>query len=209
MFTGIFAKEAVVGTLDALYAGIDQKEATEAAAEKESFDFWGGIVGAFTTIPENLMGVLDTLTDPLGLSIGDVSDATSAAEAQEVSEATFGSMVRLFGSQSAAFAYLLFVLLYFPCSAAIAAIYRETNLAWTLFVGFWTTFMAYLAATLFYQVANFATHPGYSSMVIAADLTAFAAVILILNVASRSRQRQQLQAVPVPPGAAVSMAGKQ
>ena len=46
-------------------------------------------------------------------------------------------------------------------------------------------------------------------MVIAADLTAFAAVILILNVASRSRQRQQLQAVPVPPGAAVSMAGKQ
>ena len=69
--------------------------------------------------------------------------------------------------------------------------------------------MAYLAATLFYQVANFATHPGYSSMVIAADLTAFAAVILILNVASRSRQRQQLQAVPVPPGAAVSMAGKQ
>ena len=145
VFTGIFAKEAVVGTLDALYAGIDQKEATEAAAEKERFDFWGGIVGAFTTIPENLMGVLDTLTDPLGLSIGDVSDATSAAEAQEVSEATFGSMVRLFGSQSAAFAYLLFVLLYFPCSAAISAVYRETNLAWTVFVGFWTTFMAYLS----------------------------------------------------------------
>ena len=209
VFTGIFAKEAVVGTLDALYAGLDQKEATEAATEEEGFDFWGGIVGAFATIPENLLSVLDTLTDPLGLSIGDVSDATSAAEAQEVSEATFGSMVRLFGSQSAAFAYLLFVLLYFPCSAAISAVYRETNLAWTVFVGFWTTFMAYLAATLFYQVANFANHPGYSSMVIAADLTAFTAVILILNLVSRSRQRQQLQAAPVPPGAAVSMAGKQ
>lgn len=209
VFTGIFAKEAVVGTLDALYAGLDQQEATEAAAEEEGFDLWGGIVGAFATIPENLLGVLDTLTDPLGLSIGDVSDATSAAEAQEVSEAIFGSMVRLFGSQSAAFAYLLFVLLYFPCSAAIAAVYRETNLAWTVFVGFWTTFMAYLAATLFYQVANFAAHPGYSSMVIAADLTAFTAVVLILNLVSRSRQRQQLQTAPVPPGSAVGMAGKQ
>jgi ferrous iron transport protein B len=210
VFTGIFAKEAVVGTLDALYAGLDQQEASEAAAEEEGFDFRGGITGAFATIPENLLGVLDTLTDPLGLSIGDVNDAASAAEAQEVSEATFGSMVRLFGSQSAAFAYLLFILLYFPCSAAIAAVYRETNLAWAGFIGFWTTFMAYLASTLFYQVANFPAHPGYSLMVIAADLAAFIAVVLTLNLVSRSRQRQQLQgAVPVAAGVIAGMTGKQ
>ncbi|MDY0390732.1 MAG: Fe(2+) transporter permease subunit FeoB [Desulfobulbus oligotrophicus] len=208
VFTGIFAKEAVVGTLNALYAGFDQQEQAE-AEEEESFDFWGGIAAAFATIPENARGMLDTLTDPLGLSIGDVSDLSSAAEEQEVSEATFGSMVRLFGSQSAAFAYLLFVLLYFPCSAAIAAVYRETNLAWTLFAGFWTTFMAYLAATLFYQVANFTAHPRYSATVIGADLVALAAVVLALYLVSRSRQRQKAGAVVITPGAVASPAGEQ
>ena len=209
VFTGIFAKEAVVGTLDALYAGLDQQESSEAATEEERFDFWGGITGALATIPENLLGVLDTLTDPLGLSIGDISDTATAAEEQEVNAATFGSMVRLFGSQSAAFAYLLFVLLYFPCSAAIAAVYRETNLAWTAFIGFWTTFMAYLAATLFYQVMNFQAHAGYSLLVIIADLAAFISVILILNLVSKSRQHKQLRAVPVAAGAVAGMTGKQ
>jgi ferrous iron transport protein B len=210
VFTGIFAKEAVVGTLDALYAGIDHKEGLEATAEKKAFDFWGGLAGAFATLPEKLGEVVGRLTDPLGLSIGDVSDAASAAEAQKVSEATFGSMVRLFGSQSAAFAYLLFILLYFPCSAAISAVYRETNLAWTAFIGFWTTFLAYLAATFFYQMANFSVDPVFSLMVIAADLTAFLGVVLILNLAGRTRQQRRLQlAASMPAGSMAGLAAKQ
>ncbi len=180
IFTGIFAKEAVVGTLDTLYRGMDRQTDDE-AGEEEPLAFWAGIKGAFATIPANLTEVLDTLTDPLGLSVGTIADRAVAAEEQEVSAATFGSMVRLFGSQSAAFAYMLFVLLYFPCSAAIAAIYRETNLAWTLFAGFWTTFLAFVASTLFYQSTNFAAHPGYSTLVIAADLGVMAAVLVLLN----------------------------
>jgi ferrous iron transport protein B len=191
IFTGIFAKEAVVGTLDALYTGINQQADTGEKATKEAFDFWGGISGAFTSVPEKLLGVLDTFTDPLKLSIGDVSDATTAAEEQKVSASTFGSMVTLFGSQSAAFAYLLFILLYFPCSAAISAVYRETNLAWTAFAGFWTTFLAYLASTLFYQAVNFLAHPGYSLLVIAADLCAFSCVILVLNSIGKTNQRSK------------------
>lgn len=189
IFTGIFAKEAVVGTLDALYAGIDKQAAAVGEAE-EPFDFWGGIVGAFATIPENLLGVIDTFADPLGISIGDISDTAAAAEEQSVNVATFGSMVNLFGSQSAAFAYMLFVLLYFPCSAAIAAVYRETNLAWTAFAGFWTTFLAYLASTLFYQTVNFAAHPGYSLTIITVDICAFASVILIMKAIGRGPRLQ-------------------
>lgn len=189
IFTGIFAKEAVVGTLDALYTGINQQTDTGEKAAKEPFDFWGGISSAFVSVPEKLLGVLDTFTDPLKLSIGDVSDAATAAEDQKVSASTFGSMVTLFGSQSAAFAYLLFILLYFPCSAAISAVYRETNLAWTAFTGFWTTFLAYLASTLFYQAVNFLAHPGYSLLVIAADLFAFFCVIQVLNSIGKTNQR--------------------
>ena len=192
IFTGIFAKEAVVGTLDALYAGMDkQQEGDQEAVEDKSFDFWGGISGAFATIPENVSGVLDTLADPLGLSVGEISDAEKAAEEQEVSAATFGSMVTLFGSKSAAFAYLLFVLLYFPCSAAISAVYRETNLAWTVFVGFWTTLLAYLASTLFYQAVNFAAHPGYALAVILVDCAVLITVILALQFAAKAMKRRQ------------------
>lgn len=193
IFTGIFAKEAVVGTLDALYAGIDRQAAADGEAEAP-FDFWSGIALAFATIPENLLGVVDTFADPLGISIGDISDAATAAEEQSVSVATFGSMVNLFGSQSAAFAYMLFVLLYFPCSAAIAAVYRETNLAWTAFAGFWTTFLAYLTATLFYQTVNFAAHPGSSLTIIGIDLCAFASVIFIMkSIGGRPGIKPRLQ----------------
>ena len=192
IFTGIFAKEAVVGTLDSLYRSIDQQVEDGEPAAEEAFDFWGGIHGAFATIPENLLGVLDTLTDPLGISVGDVSDANLAAEEQEVSVNTFGSMVRLFGSQSAAFAYLLFVLLYFPCSAAIAAVYRETNLAWTGFVGFWTSFLAYFASTLYYQVVNFSSQPAYAALVIGLDLCAFISIVLVLKGISSRRRTSQV-----------------
>lgn len=207
VFTGIFAKEAVVGTLDALYTGLGEQTASDEKTAKEPFDFWGGISEAFASIPEKLLGVLDTFTDPLKLSIGDISDATTAAEAQKVSASTFGSMVTLFGSQSAAFAYLLFILLYFPCSAAIAAVYRETNLAWTAFAGFWTTFLAYLASTLFYQAANFSAHPGYSLLVIAADLSAFAGVVMVLKSMGRANRRHA--PIPVAGQIAPGLVGKQ
>ena len=73
---------------------------------------------------------------------------------------TFGSMTALFDGGIGAFAYLLMVLLYIPCVAAIAAIYRETNLRWTVFSCAWNAFLAYAASALFYQIATFGRHPG-------------------------------------------------
>jgi ferrous iron transport protein B len=183
IFTGIFAKEAVVGTLNSLYNGMDVAAAGEAQGGEAEDDpgFWDAIGASFATIPANLSDLAGTVLDPLGLSIGDVSDKEAVAQEMEVSVGTFGSMVTLFGSKVAAFAYLLFILLYFPCSAAIAAVYRETNLNWTLFSGFWTTFLAYFAATMFYQVATFASHPTYSLMWIVGDLVALGVVVAIMK----------------------------
>lgn len=199
IFTGIFAKEAVVGTLDSLYAGIDNQQnqesgavETEQPAEEEGFDFWGGITGAFATIPDNLAGIIDTVTDPLGISVGDVSTIDEAASEQEVDKATFGSMQHLFGGATAAFAYLLFVLLYFPCCAAIAAVYRETNLRWTLFAGFWTTFLAYMASSLFYQIATFANHPPSSLLIVLIDIVLIVAVLLIMRSLSLKQHKKEV-----------------
>ncbi|MBW1697405.1 MAG: Fe(2+) transporter permease subunit FeoB, partial [Deltaproteobacteria bacterium] len=179
IFTGIFAKEAVVGTLNAMYSRLG----AEAGAEEgeEAFAFWDGIKESFVTIPQNLADVVDTMTDPLGISIGDVSDAETAAEELEVGVGVFGAMTRLFDGRVGAFAYLLFILMYFPCVAAIAAVYRETTLGWTLFAGTWTTGMAYTAATLFYQAATIGRNPVFSILWIAVVIGAFVAVVLFLR----------------------------
>jgi ferrous iron transport protein B len=179
IFTGVFAKEAVVGTLDAMYSRMGEGE--NGASAREPFDFAGGIKAAFVSIPDNLAGVAGVLGDPLGLSVGDVSTAEVAAEEQAVAVGTFGAMTRLFDGRIGAFAYLLFILLYFPCVAAIAAVYRETNLMWTVFIGAWTSGLAYMASVLFYQTATFDRHPVSSLLWIATVGLVFFGVVLIMR----------------------------
>ncbi|NEO32737.1 MAG: Fe(2+) transporter permease subunit FeoB [Symploca sp. SIO3C6] len=196
IFTGIFAKEAVVGTLDSVYGTLAQEEAIAAGTvpEQELFDFWGGIGEAFATIPANLAEVSGTLLDPLGINIGDVSQVEEVAQEQEITVGTFGAMVKRFDGRVGAFAYLLFVLMYFPCVAATAAIYRETNLQWMLFAAGWTTGLAYWSATLFYQAATFSRHPG-SSLAWIAGLAALMAVVIGVMRIARPIDRVKQQAV--------------
>lgn len=174
VFTGILAKEAVVGTLDSLYsqhtaairapapdqaAPADNEPAAEEAAD---FNLLVAVSGAFATIPENLAGLADAALDPLGLNIGDVSDVQAAAATQAVDAGTFGAMAKLFDGTAGAFAYLLLVLLYFPCIAVLGAVYREASLRWAGFIALWATGMGYGIATLYFQIATFALHPAQS-----------------------------------------------
>lgn len=169
VFTGIFAKEAVVGTLNSLYDTLAVDKAHEEAAatgdepaEEGGFSLSDTFSEAVGTIGENFAGLAGALSDPLGIRVDDLSDQASAAEEQGVSLGTIDTIKTLFGSSSAVFAYLLMVLLYVPCVAAVAAIYREVGTKWTLFACAWTLALGYSAATIFYRVANFAAAPVYS-----------------------------------------------
>ena len=53
-----------------------------------------------------------------------------------------------------AFAFMLFILIYFPCVAVIAAIKKESNWKWAVFAMFYTTTIAWVAAFLVYQVGT-------------------------------------------------------
>ncbi|MES9969336.1 MAG: Fe(2+) transporter permease subunit FeoB [Candidatus Thiodiazotropha sp.] len=158
VFTGILAKETVVGTLDALYTHLANEEAG-ISTEDQPFDFWQAMVDALVTVPENLLGVKELLTDPLAMDVGDISSAAAAAEAQQVNVGVFGAMAARFDGQAGAFAYLLFILLYSPCVATIGAIRREAGPRWAGFVVAWSTGIAFIAASLFYQSATYADHP--------------------------------------------------
>jgi ferrous iron transport protein B len=176
LFTGLLAKEAVVGTLDNLYGNLAADPAAE-EAEETAYSLTGGIAEAFATIPENLGGLVGPLLDPLAIDIGDVSTLEAAAAEQEVQTGTFGAMAERFDGQVGAFAYLLFVLLYVPCLAAMGAVYREIGPAWTAFTFAWTTGLAYAVSTLFYQTARFGQDPAGAAGWIGGVLVAFALVV--------------------------------
>ncbi|WP_428353392.1 Fe(2+) transporter permease subunit FeoB [Methyloprofundus sp.] len=189
IFTGILAKEAVVGTLDALYSQL-ALEGVE--LEQPAFNLQQRLIDATLTIPVNLMAVADNLLDPLGLNIGEVSDTQAAAEAQEVSRGTFGEMQARFDGKAGAFAYLLFILLYAPCVAATAAIQRETGTKWAIFVVSWTTGIAYMTATIFYQLATFTQHRETSLLWVMGLLFMFSSVIFAFWLAGRQELKQEV-----------------
>jgi ferrous iron transport protein B len=181
IFTGILAKEAVVGTLDSLYSQIAAEE-SGVGEDKAPFELWPALSDAAATIAENLSGLGDLMMDPLGLDVGDISDTEKTAQQQEVSVGVFGAMASRFDGRVGAFAYLLFILLYFPCVATVGAIARETGRTWAAFVAIWTTGVAYTTGTLFYQAATFNQHPGSSSAWIIGLVLLVVAVLTALRV---------------------------
>ncbi len=51
-------------------------------------------------------------------------------------------------------AFMMFILIYFPCVAVIAAIRKEANWGWAIFTMVYTTALAWLVAFLVYQVGS-------------------------------------------------------
>ncbi len=90
-------------------------------------------------------------------------------------------MAARFDGAAGAFANLVVILLYFTCVAAIAAVYPETTAGWAVFVALWTTGLGYMTATVFYQFAVFARHPGISLAWIGGMLAIFTFAMLVMR----------------------------
>ena len=188
IFTGILAKEVVVGTLDSIYTQISEQE--HPVTMDQEFSLVGQLSDAWDTIPQNLEGLGDLIFDPLGIEIGDTSDSEATGEELEISSGIFGVMASRFDGQAGAFAYLLFILLYFPCVATIGAIAREAGRRWAAFVAFWSTSLAYVSATLFYQFARLGEHPLSSSIII--SLVLLYAVCLFIGLRVYASRQQPM-----------------
>ncbi|MEH0688804.1 Fe(2+) transporter permease subunit FeoB [Vibrio cholerae] len=178
IITGIFAKEAVVGTLNNLYA--------PAQGEESEYDLLASMEEAVASIGDNLIGL--SFSDPLGISVGDLSDTEAVAEEQAVDASIFGNLKQHFASSHAAFAYLVFILLYTPCVAAMGAYVREFGARYARFIAVWTMGLAYGSAALYYQVAHFADHPLSSSVWIVGIVVVSGGVWRALKVAGRRGQ---------------------
>lgn len=199
IFTGLLAKEAVVGTLNALYTQAGKDAAASGTGEKgaqeaDSYSFWNDFKGSFNSIPEKLSDLKNTILDPVGLrALSEEDDSVDAI--------TYSTMKTMFPSSTAAFAYLLMVLLYFPCVAVIGAIAKEAGNRWAFFVATWSTGLAYCVSTLFYQLATFSQHAAYSSCWIA-GIAIFG--IIVFFVMRQMGQRNQKH-TPTLPGKAATV----
>jgi ferrous iron transport protein B len=153
IFTGLFAKESVIGTMNGLYGQVDAKDkpAEGAAEEEESYSLVGGLTEAFASIPENLSGVLDGLLDPFG--IGGSIDELGDEEVKSENEATISSLRRHFPKGVyQMYSFLLFVLLYIPCLAATGVVFREIGKFYgVIFVGY-LTLLGWSVATIYHAV---------------------------------------------------------
>jgi len=172
IITGIFAKEVLVATFNSLYSpssGADEGEPSIIASWHE----------ATASIKENLLGIAPD--DPLGIDVGDLSDLEAVALEQDVELSTYQIMQAAFVGQLGAFSYLLFILLYTPCVAAMGAIKNEVGSRWAGFAAIWSFLLAYLMATLCFQVGNFFVAPMMASISIAAVLLCFAGIYFWLK----------------------------
>jgi ferrous iron transport protein B len=139
LMTGLMAKEAIVGTLEVLYAQTEQ--AGGAAPGAAAFD-----LGA------EWRAALRELAAGYGLAAG---PSHSMADGKGLLEA----MRRNFGGRAEAFAYLLFVLIYSPCVAALIVLGREAGWRWMGFSIVYQTLLAWMVSTAFYQAATFQAAP--------------------------------------------------
>lgn len=155
IFTGLFAKEAVIGTLNGLYgqgdAAKESKEGDKPAEEEKPYSLIGGLKEAFASIPANLMDAGSAILDPLGFS-GAAEDVVEGEE-KESNEATIAGLRKHFSKGfHQAFAFLLFVLLYVPCIAATGTVFREVGKGYgAVFVGYLTV-IGWSVATIYHAV---------------------------------------------------------
>ncbi|HTM64417.1 MAG TPA: Fe(2+) transporter permease subunit FeoB [Gammaproteobacteria bacterium] len=179
LVTGVLAKEVVVGSLNTLYTQLGHFAVVGAA----DFQFWAGLKAAVMSIPDNFAQLGNAFSNPV----------LAKAPIDQLDQSVYGLMYQKFDGKAGAFAYLLFILLYFPCISTMAAILRELHRGWGVFSGLWMTGVAYGTAVMFYQAATWTRHPAASASWIAGILAVFFGVIFLMRwYAARDDQLTQI-----------------
>ncbi len=173
LLTGLLAKEVVVGTLNSLYG-----QATALTGTLSGWHLADQLWLALKTIPQNILALKSALWNPI----------LASAAGGSVDEGVMGQMYHRFGGTIPAFAYLLFVLLYFPCVSTTAAISREIGKGWACFSILWTTFIAYGVAVFFYQAMTWSEHRFISLLWMISISGLYLITFLLLRYFSRKEE---------------------
>ena len=186
LFTGLFAKEAIVGTLNSLYSIEDQAGSDEAEGkEEEGFSLKATAKEALGSIPENLAGIFGKLANPLGVE--EAIEESEDAENEEIASALSGMRAHFRLGKFQVFAYLLFILLYVPCLAALGTAFRELGKFYGTLMTVFQTAIGWSLSVLFFQLTV-----GGSALWIGVAATLLVGVVVALILIGRDQKKKHV-----------------
>jgi len=145
LITGMVAKELVIATMTQIY--LDEPGETDAKSEikplQDLVDIGRGFIVATIRAGERL---LDTFTPGVPLFAGEGEREEEGTALSSVLQDSFTPL--------SALAFIVFVSLYTPCMATLGAIRAEFGGWWALFSAVSQTGMAWLVATLVFQLGH-------------------------------------------------------
>jgi len=143
LLSGFVAKEVVVSTMSQLYGGIEN------GPEEEFPSFSDDLQEIGTGFLDATIDTLKAIPAVIGLDFVDVDDETSSAVDRRIRE-SFDASSDGRGAL-AALAFMVFVLLYTPCIAAVAAFRQEFGSRWMMVSVLGQFAVAWLAALIVFQ----------------------------------------------------------
>lgn len=185
LFTGLFAKEAIVGTLNSLYSIEDQSGAEKVEEENEGFSLKVTAKDALVSIPTNLAGIFGKLANPLGVE--DAIEESGDAENEDVASALSGMRAHFRLGKFQVFAYLLFILLYVPCLAALGTAFRELGKFYGMLMTVFQTVIGWSLSVLFFQLTV-----GGSALWISVAAALLVGVVVALVFIGRDQKKKHV-----------------
>ena len=144
LVTGFIAKEVVVTSMAQAYLG-DEEAATEVSPPSLGEDL-REIGTSLVAAADGAVRATLSIVPGVDLTRGDEADPQETALSNALS-ANF--------TPAAALAFVMFVLIYTPCVATLAAIRSEFGWRWAAFSGLYQLGLAWLLAVLVFQVGTF------------------------------------------------------
>ena len=165
--SGVMAKEVIIGSIGTLYGlSADNQIISDletAKTENRVFDWWSEeIIKNFFSADiinflNKMKGHFQTKDQAVHQFNHDSNDGAITEEKAQMSDDYQLSKLlkQKFANYGSVFAYLLFILLYFPCVSVFTATSKEIGQRYAIISGLWTTSLAYCVATVFYQIYQF------------------------------------------------------
>lgn len=135
LFTGLFAKEAIIGTLEAVHLP-QQNEV------KEKVNLLQLGISSLTVFWDDFQVAMIKILNPF-----------KSEESEPVTSDQ--PLAKAFKNIHQVIAYLLFIVIYAPCAAAISTVNKEAGFKTALFQVIYLTLMAWAAGVVYYQIAQF------------------------------------------------------
>ncbi|MCR5180157.1 MAG: ferrous iron transport protein B [Bacteroidaceae bacterium] len=153
LIAGVGAKEIVASTMGVLYSGDDS------FGDLSSFSEVAEVADAQVSGRELYASAEAAVPDSPSTSLSGETAAPAASVCVSPTSTRFARLRQQMIADGVtpliAYAYLLFILLYFPCLATIVAIKNETNSwKWGITAALYTTFVAWLVSALVVQIGT-------------------------------------------------------